>query len=125
MTILSLFPAHRRLLAQLDRLRDQATAQQDEIRHLKRRADQAEEERAAAVERAAKSWELVANWLAKRSGLGSISMPDEQIPDAPRPDMTPVPQAKPLGSAVVKKMYAQFDRDLEDVYRESQKPAEG
>ena len=112
MTLLSLFPSHRRLLAQLERIKGEKIRAQDELRSLNRKLAEAESGRAEAITREARAWEQVTNWLAVRSGLGPVSGAGAaNIPDIPQPE-APVVHRKPLGRDIVAEMEAKFDRDL-------------
>jgi hypothetical protein len=111
-TILSLFPSHRRLLAQVERVKSEKIRGQDEIRSLNRKLAEAEVGRAEAVARAALAWEQIANWVARRSGLGDISSAGAtDIPDIPQPE-APVVTRPPMGRDEVNAGFAQFEEDL-------------
>lgn len=125
MTLLSLFPSHRHLLARYEDLRERSTIQQDEIRHLKHKLDESASDRDAAVARAERAWERIANWLAARSGLGAISMQEDELPPVPQPDTEPIEQQKPLARNEVDVMNAQFEKDMSESYADWKQPQEG
>lgn len=110
--LLKLFPMFRRLVAQVDELAARNIALEDEIRVLRRARDNAEQRVSSAETEARRAWETVANWLAKRAGLGTISMPHEAIPDPPRTESEPIRSDHPLARQIVEDAERKFEEEF-------------